>query len=65
MQNLLPRKSSPQNHCDGTGNGVIYEDMPTLRARPLPHCPPQTLSSIEVSSIPELCLQYCYATSKD
>lgn len=37
MQNFLPCKSSPQNHCDiSHGNGVIYEDLTNIRPRPLP-----------------------------
>ncbi|KAL1110392.1 hypothetical protein AAG570_007923 [Ranatra chinensis] len=37
MQNFLPCKSSPQNHCDvAHGNGVIYEDLTNIRPRPLP-----------------------------
>nr|CAD7568809.1 unnamed protein product [Timema californicum] len=50
MQNFLPCKTSPQNHCDVTnGNGVIYEDLTNIRPRAMPnHCPPgQTAPSIE------------------
>ncbi|KAJ9583118.1 hypothetical protein L9F63_022532 [Diploptera punctata] len=54
MQNFLPCKTSPQNHCDvSNGNGVIYEDLTNIRPRTLPnHCVPgQTAPSIEMIDV--------------
>lgn len=57
MQNFLPCKTSPQNHCDlAGGNSVLYEDLTNIRPRNLAlHCvPEQTLPPIEVGAPSQL-----------
>uniref|UniRef100_T1J602 Uncharacterized protein n=1 Tax=Strigamia maritima TaxID=126957 RepID=T1J602_STRMM len=51
MQNFLPCKTSPQNHCVRSESPcVLYEDLTRFRRPPLPnHCvPEQTMAPIEV-----------------
>jgi hypothetical protein len=49
MQNFLPCKNSPQNHCDVSGaNGVIYEDLTNIHLRSN-QLPTVSQPSIEVS----------------
>ncbi|XP_065331493.1 uncharacterized protein pxb isoform X2 [Cloeon dipterum] len=51
MQNFLPCKNSPQNHCDVSGaNAVIYEDLTSthLRANHLPTVAPPSMEMMDV-----------------
>ncbi|XP_059473328.1 uncharacterized protein LOC132195391 isoform X2 [Neocloeon triangulifer] len=64
MQNFLPCKNSPQNHCDVSGaNAVIYEDLTSthLRANHLPTVAPPSIEMMDVkqrSAVPLPVLQH-------